>query len=376
MREAADRVLASGKVNYWTGEEGKAFERDFAAFLGAPHAVAVSNGTVALELALQALDVGPGDEVVVSPRTFVASASCVLARGAVPRFADVDPDSGTLTAATVERALTPKTRAVIPVHLGGWPCEMDPILDLARRRGLRVVEDVAQATGGTYRDRALGTLGDVGAFSFCQDKILTTAGEGGLVVTKEPALRKRIWGLKDHGKDYDACFYREHPPGFRWLHEGPGGNGRMTEVQAAVGRVALRRLPEWIAARRRNARIWIDAFSTLPALRVPLPGPGLGHPYYKFYAYVRPERLKSDWSRDRIMTEATAAGVPTFSGSCSEIYLEKAFDGPGLRPAGRLPVARELGETSLMWMVHPTLTEEVLRESAEKVSALIAAATR
>ncbi len=363
MVAAAERVLRSGKVNYWTGEEGKSFEKEFAAFLGAPHAVAVANGTLALELALDALGIGPGDDVLVTPRTFVASASCVVTRGARPVFADVDRDSGCVTAATLRAALTPNTKALLLVHLGGWPCDMDPILELARERNLKVVEDVAQALGGTYQGRALGTMGDVGCFSFCQDKILTTAGEGGMIVTRDAGLWDRMWAAKDHGKSHDACFRREHPPGFRWLHESFGTNARLTEIQSAVGRVALRRLPGWLDIRRRHAARLTEALSKLPAVRVP--AAPAGHAWYKYYAYAR-----NGAQRDRLLAGFEAAGVPAFSGSCGEVYLEKAFE--GLRPARRLPAARELGETSLMFLVHPTLTEAQVSETIRRISGVIA----
>ncbi|MHB8763270.1 MAG: DegT/DnrJ/EryC1/StrS family aminotransferase [Deferrisomatales bacterium] len=376
--EAAARVLRSGRVNYWTGEEGRRFEEEFAAFTGAPHAVAVANGTVALELALRALGVGPGDDVVTTPRTFVASASAAAMVGARPVFADVDPDSQNLTAATVRAALTPRTRAIVAVHLAGWPCDLDPLLELARERGLKVVEDCAQALGATYQGRSVGTLGHVGCFSFCQDKILTTAGEGGMVTTSDPALWERVWSLKDHGKSHAAVYGGGPSPPwrFRWLHESLGTNGRLTEVQAAVGRVALAKLPAWLAARRRHAAALAEGLGRLPGLRVPAPPAGVGHAWYKFYAFLRPEALAPGWDRERILQAIWAEGVPALTGSCGEIYREKAFDPPGLRPAEPLPVARELGETSLMFLVHPTLEAEDLHDTCRAVAKVMAAATR
>jgi len=365
--EAAAAVLRSGKVNYWTGEEGRRFEHEFAAFVGCKHAIALANGTLALEAALAALGIGPGDEVIVPSRTFIASASCVVMRGAAPVMADVDRDSGTLTAATIRAALTSRTRAIIPVHLGGWPCDMDPILALARERHLRVVEDCAQSIGATYYGRPLGSLGDIAAFSFCQDKIMTTGGEGGMVTTNDPALADRIWSLKDHGKSFDACFHRPHPPGFRWLHESFGTNWRMTEMQSALGRAILPKVPEFIGARRRNAQLLIEALSRIQALCVPVPLPEFGHAYYKFYAYVVPTRLAPGWTRNRIMEAISAEGVFCQSGSCSEIYLEKAFP-PAMRPADRLPIARELGETSLMFLLHPTLSEADMQDAVQAVT--------
>jgi dTDP-4-amino-4,6-dideoxygalactose transaminase len=371
---AAVAVLRSGKVNYWTGEEGRAFEAEFAEAAGCRYGIALANGTLALELALRSLDIGAGDEVVVTPRTFLASASCAVVCGARPVFADVDPVSQNITAASIEAVLSPRTKAVIAVHLAGWPCDIDPILELCRSRGLKLIEDCAQAHGATYRGRPVGSFGDAAAFSFCQDKIMTTAGEGGMLVTNDRALWSRAWAYKDHGKSFEAVYERVHPPGFRWLHESFGTNWRMTEVQAAIGRVQLRRLPEWLDRRRRNAAVLTERLQAIPALRVTRPPNHAGHAYYKYYAFVRPERLAEGWDRDRILAAITAQGVACFSGSCSEIYREKAFDGTGLAPAERLPVARALGETALMFLVHPTLSEADMARTARVVEDVFAQA--
>jgi dTDP-4-amino-4,6-dideoxygalactose transaminase len=364
--DAAVRVLQSGNVNYWTGDEGRLFESEFAEFTGCKHAIAVANGTVALECALKALGVGPGDEVVTTSRTFIASASCAVMLGARPTMADVDRDSQNITTESIRKVLTPRTKAIVAVHLAGWPCEMDDIVALARERGIHVVEDCAQATGATYNGRPVGSLGDVAAFSFCQDKIMTTAGEGGMVTTNSSELWNTMWSLKDHGKSYDAVYHHEHGPGFRWLHESFGTNWRLTEVQSAVGRISLRKLPGWLFIRRKHAQILTDGFTAIPGLRVTTPPKHIEHAYYKYYVFLRPEALRPGWTRERIVEAIKAKGVPCFSGSCSEIYLEKAFP-PEWRPQERLPAARELGETSLMFLVHPTLNEEDIRATCEAV---------
>ena len=327
-----------------------------------------------MELALHALAIGAGDEVITTSRTFIASASCAIMRGARPVCVDVDRDSQNITAETIRTAITAKTRAIIAVHLAGWPCDMDPILELAEEYGLKVIEDCAQAHGATYKGKSVGSLGDVAAFSFCQDKILTTGGEGGMVTTNDEQLWSRAWSYKDHGKSYDAVFRREHPPGFRWLHESFGTNWRLTEMQSALGRVLLRKLPEWVAIRRAHAAKLSECFRSMPALRVTRPLDDIGHSYYKYYVFVRPERLRSGWNRDRIMSEISAAGVPCFSGSCSEIYLERAFS-HDMRPAQCLPVARELGETSLMFLVHPTLLDTHIEMTCNTVERVMEKAT-
>ncbi|BCR05787.1 aminotransferase [Desulfuromonas versatilis] len=328
-----------------------------------------------LELALFALGIGPGDEVVTTSRTFIASASAVVMRGAIPVIADVDPDSQNLTAETVRRVLSPRTRAIIAVHLAGWPCDMDPLLELARERGLKVIEDCAQAHGATYKGKMVGSLGDAAAFSFCQDKIMTTGGEGGMLTTDDVGLWERAWSFKDHGKSYQAVFNRRHPAGFRWLHESFGTNWRLTEMQSAIGRVLLGKLPGWVEQRRRNAAVLAQGLGRIPGLRVPLPPAVVGHAYYKFYAFVRPEQLREGWSRDRILEAIVAEGIPCFSGSCSEIYLEKAFRNAGLGPPQRLRAARELGETSLMFLVHPTLNQADMEDTCQVAAKVMAAAT-
>jgi dTDP-4-amino-4,6-dideoxygalactose transaminase len=366
--DAASRVLLSNKVNYWTGQECRAFEQEFAAWCGTRYAVALANGTLALDVALKALGIGAGDEVIVTPRTFIASISCVVNAGAVPVFADVEEGSGNISAATIAKVLTPKTRAIICVHLAGWPCDMDPIMALAAQHGLQVIEDCAQAHGGSYRGKPLGSIGHVGAWSFCQDKIMTTGGEGGMVTTNDESLWRAMWSFKDHGKSYAAVYEREHAPGFRWLHESFGTNWRMLELQAVIGRIQLKRMADWTSKRRAyGEQIW-QACRAQPALRVPDVPTHAQHAHYKCYVYVRPELLAEGWSRDRIVAQINALGVPCFQGTCSEVYLEKAFDGTGLRPAQRLPVAQALGETSLMFLVHPTLTPAEVKQTCAAIA--------
>ena len=351
-------VILSNKVNYWTGQETRSFEKEFAAWAGTEYAVALANGTVALDLALKALQIGAGDEVIVTSRTFLASVSSIVNAGAVPVFADVDLDSQNITPESIQRVLTARTRAIICVHLAGWPCDMDPIMALAKSHDLKVIEDCAQAHGALYKGRPVGSIGHIGAWSFCQDKIMTTGGEGGMVTTNDRQMWADMWAYKDHGKSWDAVYEREHAPGFRWLHETFGTNWRMLEVQAVIGRIQLGRMEAWQATRLQNAQAIWSAASSLSALRVPEVPAEIQHAAYKCYVFVRPEHLKDGWSRDRILNEISSRGVPIFSGSCSEVYLEKAFDNTGWRPVERLPHAKELGETSLMFLVHPTLTQQ------------------
>lgn len=373
--DAVSAVLLSNRVNYWTGTETRQYEKEFARFAGTDYAVAVANGTVALDLALNGLGIGPGDEVLVTSRTFLASASSIVTAGATPVFADVDRDSQNITAETLLPLLTGRTRAIIAVHLAGWPCDMDSLNALAQEYGLFVIEDCAQAHGATYKGRPVGGLGDVGAWSFCQDKIMTTGGEGGMVTTNSRELWSRMWSFKDHGKSWEAVYEREHPPGFRWLHESFGTNWRMMEIQAVIGRIQLTRMADWTRARLANCNlIWTEA-AKHQGLRVPVVPQDIGHAGYKCYVFIESSGLKPGWNRDRIMAAVIEREVPCFSGSCSEVYLEKCFQDMALGPEERLPVARELGETSLMFLVHPTLTKGEMAKTVEVLSEVMAEAS-
>jgi len=363
--QAVADVLRSGKVNQWTGPDVFAFQDVCRERFGGGPGIALANGSLALELALRAFGIGPGDEVVVAPRTFVASAFCARLVGATPVFAEVDPDSGNVTAETIGAVLTERTKAIVPVHLAGWPCDMPAIMALARRRGIKVIEDCAQAHGATVEGLPVGSFGDAAAFSFCQDKIITTGGEGGYVSFRDEAAWEWAWSFKDHGKSWAKATTPAAAPGFRWLHDAVGTNWRLTGPQAALGIVQLGKLPGWTEARTRNAMIWAEALRQVPGLRVPLPGNAAGHAWYKFYAYL-PEEAKAE--RERILARANSEGIRLFSGSCSEVYLEAAFDD---LPRPDLPIARLLGETSLMMEVHPTLRPDLVRRRAERVAAIV-----
>ena len=363
--DAVRRVLLSNAVNYWTGNECREFEKEFAEWIGARYAIAVSNGTVALDAALNAAGIGPGDDVIVTPRTFMASVSAVVMAGARPIFAEVDPDTQNITAESISECLTPQCKAIVCVHLAGMPCDMDPIMRLAEEKNLLVIEDCAQAHGARYKGRSVGTIGHIGTWSFCQDKIMTTGGEGGMLTTNDADLWSRMWSYKDHGKSWQAVYEREHPPGFRWVHDSFGTNGRILEMQAAIGRIQLRRMNDWSSARRENARRIHEVAAKLPGLRVPDVPPWAEHAAYRCYVFTDSTALSTDWDRDRIMAAINDRGVPCYSGSCSEVYREKAFTDQGLAPAERLPVARMLGETSLMFLVHPTLAKEHIDRTCE-----------
>jgi len=377
--QAVTEVLRSGHLNYWTGQEGRSFEREYAASLGRAHGIALANGTLALELALRSFGIGTGDEVIVPSRTFIATASAVVAVGATPVVADIDLESGNMTADSAAAVATSRTRAIIPVHLGGWPVDMDRIVEWAREESLIVIEDCAQAHGGVYRERPVGALGShAAAFSFCQDKILPT-GEGGMLVLDDEDAYRRAWEYKDHGKSLQkvsAPNFGGAGTSYKWLIDSFGTNWRMDEMSASVGRVGLRLLPEWHAGRVRHAQRLMAGLADTPGLHIPVPESHIEHAYYRLYALVESERLAAGWDRDRITTAISAEGVPVQYGSCAEIYREAAFANASLGPAAQLPVASEVHERSVAFFVHPTLGDGDIDDTVAAVIKVMGKATR
>lgn len=393
-------VLGSNKVNYWTGEECKKFEVEFALWLGCEHAVAVMNGTVAIEVALRAIGVSVGDEVIVTPRSFFASVSPVVTVGAKPVFADVQLDSGNICPKSISKLITENTKAIICVHLAGWPCDMDEILQIARENKIKVIEDCAQAHGAKYKGKNVGTIGDLGTWSFCQDKIITTGGEGGMVTCNDKTLMKALWSFKDHGKDFDLTRNLTKGNRFKWLHTGFGTNLRMTEMQAAIGRVQLKKLKDWTSLRTQNAQAIMEILSEFsqknPLIRQPKfrcssctcgrfdrwsdalakTSESCEHAYYKLYAYLELENLKVGWNRERVIDELMLQGVPCSTGSCPEIYLEKAFNGSTGGKIARQKNAIKLGETSLMFLIHPSLTNDDIILMKSVISSVLSNAQR
>ncbi len=378
--QSVKEVLLSNKVNYWTGNECREFEKEFAAWSDSKYAVSLANGTLALDIAFRALGIGNGDEVIVTSRSYIASVTSIINSNATPVFVDIDPESQNITPENIRSAITNKTKAIVCVHLAGWPCEMDEIMAIAKSHNLFVIEDCAQAHGAKYKGISVGSIGDIGCWSFCQDKIMTTGGEGGMVTTNKKSLWLKMWEYKDHGKSYKAVYGKDHPEGFRWLHESFGTNWRMTEMQGAIGRIQLKRMPEWTELRNRNALILNQAFdhfsNEIGLLRIPQlkSDKKCVHAYYKYYVFVKRDSLKNNWDRDKIISEINSQGVPCIHGSCSEIYLEKAFDKTNFRPKRRLKVAKELGETSIVFLVHPTLSKEEMSEIADKASSVFSKA--
>ena len=373
---AVKNVLLSNKVNYWTGNECREFEKEFAIWSNSKYAIALANGTLALDSAFKALDISVGDEVIVTARTYVASVTSIVNAGAIPIFADIDLNSQNITPETIRSMITNKTKAIVCVHLAGWPCEMDEIMDIANKFNLYVIEDCSQAHGAKYKGKSVGSIGNIGCWSFCQDKIITTGGEGGMATTNDKSLWNKIWSYKDHGKSYKAVYKTKHPDGFRWVNESFGTNWRMTAMQGAIGRIQLKRMQNWHSSRITNAiKIW-DTAKKCKGLRVPDIPNHIDHAAYKCYVFVKSNELKKEWNRDKIIKEINASGVPCYSGCCPEVYLEKAFDKTKFRPKKKLFNTEVIGETSLMFLVHPTLTKDEINQTCNIITSTMKLATK
>ena len=378
--DAVKEILSSGKVNYWTGDQGKLFEKEFAEWNGSKYSVAVSNGSLALIVAYLSLGIKEGDEIITTPRTFIATSSSAVLVKAKPIFADVDENSGAITVETIEPLITKKTKAIVVVHIGGWPADMAKICDLANSYNIPVLEDCSQAHGAEIKIngkfKSVGTFGELSTWSFCQDKIISTGGEGGMVTTSEKQHWEFIRSFKDHGKDLDLMLRNDKPIGYNLIHTNFGSNLRLTEIQSAIGRQQIKYLPSWRLKREKNAKFFAAKLNDLDILRIPFPNENIKHAWYKFYIYLKEELLAEGWSRQRILSEMAFAGYPALTGTCSEIYLEKCFKELDLNPKERLPVAKELGETSLMLLVHPTIDEKQIQEYASTLKKILIRATR
>ena len=374
--DAVSAVLLSNKVNYWTGNKCREFELEFSNWCGVKYAVALANGTLALENAFRAMELSYGDEVIVTSRTYIASVSSIINAGAVPVFADIDLDSQNISPDSILKHITNNSKAILCVHLAGWPCEMDKIMEIAYENNLFVIEDCSQAHGAKYKGKSVGSIGDIGCWSFCQDKIISTGGEGGMVTTNNESLWKKMWAYKDHGKNYELAHQKMSSNSFRYIHETFGTNWRMTEMQAVIGQIQLRRMSEWQDKRIKNAeKIWKTA-KQFKGLRVPIVHSYIEHAAYKCYVFVDINFLKTDWSRERIIEEINMLGVPCYLGSCSEVFLEKSFDKTGFKPQYKLPNASRLGKESIMFLVHPTLTDAEIKKTCNIISEVMIIASK
>ena len=360
------KVLNSGKVNYWTGNECKNFENEFSKYHKVKHSITVSNGSVALEIALKALNLKNKDSVIVSPRSFIISASCVLNLGLKPIFADVDYN-GNLNIEGIKKVYNKQVKAIIIVHLNGLACDLDPILKFVKKNNIYLIEDCSQAHGAIYKGNKVGSFGDISTLSFCQDKIISTGGEGGMISTDKKKLWLKCWSLKDHGKNYNKKFNKKNKNIFNWLHDDLGSNYRMTEIQATIGRYQLKNLDNQIKRRNKVAMFYLrhlkDYFSkykiikkpnfkceSCPLLHKTEACNNCRHAFYRLNLFFE-NNIKIN--QTKIIRELLKFKVNCGVGPCPEIYREKVFKKLNHKPKKRLKNAKILGEKSLVFPINP-----------------------
>ena len=354
------KVLKKNKTNYWTGSECKNFEREFSNYHNIKYSVAVSNGSVALEIALKTLNLKKTDTVIVTPRSFIASASCVLNLGLKPIFADID-DNGNLSIEGIKKAYNKSVKAIIVVHLNGLSCDMNPILKFVKKNKIFLIEDCSQAHGAIYKDKKVGSFGNISTWSFCQDKIISTGGEGGMISTNSKKLWLKCWSLKDHGKNFKSVFYKKQKTIFKWLHDDLGSNYRMTEMQAVIGREQLKTLDKQIKKRNLIANLYLnelkDYYLKYDILKKPdfvdqknhSKNNKYIHAFYRLNLFINKSKINQNKLIKKINKHKINCGV----GSCPEIYREKIFKKLKYHPKKRLSNAKLLGETSIMFPINP-----------------------
>ena len=362
---SVQKVLKSGRVNYWTGNECKEFEQEFSKYVKNKYSLTVSNGSVALEIALKALNLKKKDQIIVSPRSFIISASCVLNLGLKPVFADVD-DNGNLSIKGIKKAYNKNIKAIILVHLNGLSCDLDPILKFVKKKKFFLIEDCSQAHGAVYKNKKVGSFGHVSTWSFCQDKIISTGGEGGMISTNNRRLWLKLWSLKDHGKNYKSVFGKKHKTGFKWLHNDFGSNYRMTEMQAVIGREQLKSLDKQIKKRNLIANLYLNGLKDYYSKHDILKKPDFKfatfaskqnlkksnynvHAFYRLNLYINKDKINQNELIQQLNKNKINCGV----GSCPEIYREKIFMKSKFYPKKRLLNAKLLGETSIMFPINP-----------------------
>lgn len=368
-------VLRSNEVNYLFGNNGKKFEDKFLKEVGVKYALALANGTLAIDIALRAMRVQPKDEVLVTSRSFIATASSISLLGAIPVWCDVDLNSQNISIDEIKKNITKKTRGIICVHFAGFPCDMIEITKFAKLNKLFVIEDCAQAHGAKIKNKSVGSFGDISTWSFCNDKIMSLGGEGGMITTNNQSLYKFCKSFNNHGKNFVKInSMSKNIRSFPYIHDSIGSNYRLTEMQSALGLYQLQKLNNWNKLRSRNAHIFMNAIKDLPIAKCPNIPKEIRHAWYKLYITLQPKQIKKNHNRDTILKKLNLNGVDSTFGGCGEIYREKAFVNIQQGCSTRLKNARFLESNSIMILIHPTISEkEAIRRSKILREALISA---
>ncbi|MDA8840899.1 DegT/DnrJ/EryC1/StrS aminotransferase family protein [Gammaproteobacteria bacterium] len=358
-------VLRSNKVNYLFGDNGAKFEKGFSDFSQTKYALAVANGTLALDLCLRSLHLKKGDEVLVTSRSYVASASSIALLGAVPVWCDVDLNSQNIDISEIEKNYSKKTRAILCVHFAGFPCDMDKITSFAKSKNIFVIEDCAQAHGARLNGRSVGSFGHISAWSFCNDKIMSLGGEGGMVTTNSKHFHQFISSFNNHGKNLKKYYSSKKHKNFPYIHDSLGSNYRLTEMQSALGIYQLSKMKSWHALRKRNAQVFIDSVADLKIAITPTISSSIQHAWYKLYITLDPKLFKKSISREFVIENLNQHLVPCSFGGSGEIYREKAFKNISYLKSGTLKNASFLEKNSIILQVHPTISINEIKRRAK-----------
>ena len=363
------KILASGKTNYLYGEYGKKFEKLFSKIIGNKYSIAVANGTIALEIAIKALNLPKKSEILVPSRSFFASASSVVQAGHTPVFTDVDYNSQNINLKYIKESITNKTKAILCVHLAGFPCDMFEISNFAKKNKLFIVEDCSQAHGAKIKNRSIGSFGDISCWSFCFDKIISTGGEGGIISTNSKIFFEYIWSYKDHGKNIYKYNKKTKLNKFRYIHDSFGTNGRLTEMQSAIGLLQISKLDVNIIKRNNICNFIINSFKDFNFIKFQKVPDKYLHSYYKLYFYIDFKLFKKNIKGNDLLYEFQNKKLKINSGSCPEIYLEKAFINYKNRK-NRFNNAKLLGLNSFAISIHHKMIKKDLIKITKSMKAI------
>ncbi len=364
------KTILSGKVNYWTGNLCEKFENKFSKFIDVKYCCSISNASVGLEIALNALDIKKNDEVIVPSRTYITSASAILRVNAKPIFADIEKNSLNIDINSIKKNINRNTKAIICVHLAGYPCDMENILKIAKKNNLKVIEDCSQAHGAMIKNRSVGSFGDISVWSFCNDKIISTGGEGGMIACNNKTIYKKIWSIKDCGRSYDKIRKKTTKVGYRWLYDSIGTNFRMTEMQAAIGILQLKELKSYLKKRNRNANILRNALKKINFIDFQNVDKKLYHAYYRFTILVNKTKIKKGNSRDTILKQLINNKIPATVGVCPELYKEKVFHKFRKKYTDKY-YAKEVGKNIICFSVDPSISEKNMQSISNKIKRIM-----
>ena len=358
------KILRSGKTNYLIGKEGILFEKNFSKFYKIKYSNVVANASLGLELSLLSLNLVKGDEVIVTPRSYHSSVSCVIRVGLKPVFADIDRNSMNICPESIIKNISRKTKAIICVHLYGMPCDMNKIKKISKEFNLKIIEDCSQAHGSKIGNKYVGSFSDISVFSYCQDKIISTGGEGGMIATNNKKLNDRIWSLKEIGKNKEKFFkINSLSNDFPYVHDTIGTNARITEIQSCIGNYQLKQLKSYIRARNENAKIFFNKLKNCKHLIIPNHNSQITHSYYRYTVIISNEKL----SRSILMKNLKKKGVACTVGGCPTIYNEKYFVEKFNVNIKNYPNAEYLKNRTLSFLVDQTISKKEIN----KVSSIL-----